>query len=229
MDIKPPSHGKKHHSRRQPSEPDGTAPAKTEALSPEPGGSWRSTASFILLICSALAIAALLTIFGLQSYEVDGQSMETTLQNQDRLIVDKVPRTWSRITGHPYIPKRGDIIVFNESGLFDANGLAEKQLIKRVIGLPGDHVVIGDGKITIYNAQHPGGFDPDTNLGYKITEPTNPTGNFSNVTLGPDQIFVCGDNRTNSEDSRAFGPIFANQIVGQLVLRITPLNNAERF
>jgi signal peptidase I len=185
-----------------------------------------SVLSTILLFAMAPIIALLIAAFGLQSYQVDGVSMQNTLQNRDRLIVDKIPRTWARITGHPYIPKRGDIIVFNEAGLFDANGLPEKQLIKRVIGLPGDHVVVANGKITIYNSQYPNGFDPDTSLGYKITQPTYRD---VNLTLKADQIFVCGDNRANSEDSRYFGPINADQIVGQLMLRILPLNTAERF
>ncbi len=190
------------------------------------GRGFLSALSTILLFAMAPVIALLIAAFGLQSYQVDGVSMQNTLHNNDRLLVDKIPRTWSRITHHDYIPKRGDIIVFNEAGLFDANGLPEKQLIKRVIGLPGDHVVVANGKVTIYNAQHPGGFDPDTSLGYKITEPSY---HDVNLTLKADQIFVMGDNRTNSEDSRFFGPVNADQIVGQLVLRILPLNTAERF
>ena len=104
--------------------------------------------STILLFLLAPAIALSVTTFMFQSYQVDGESMETTLQNNNRLIVDKVPRTWSRITNHQFVPKRGNIIIFNELGLYDANGNQERQLIKRVIGLPGDHVVVKNGKIT---------------------------------------------------------------------------------
>jgi signal peptidase I len=153
--------------------------------------------------------------------------MENTLQNADKLIIWKVPRTWARITGHPYIPKRGDIIVFNEAGLEQFGQEDSKQLIKRVIGLPGDHVVISNGNITIYNKGHPKGFDPDKTLPYGKNIPTT-SGNI-NVTLGPDQLFVSGDNRPDSLDSRAFGPINASQVVGKLVLRVFPVSQAQDF
>jgi signal peptidase I len=153
--------------------------------------------SFVLFIIIPVGIALILTAFIIQSYQVDGQSMETTLQDHDRLIVDKVPRTLARLTHHAYIPKRGDIVVFNQSGLPDA--YYQKQLIKRVIGLPGERVVINNGSITIFNKDQPEGFNPDTTDGYRIAQSTD--GNVD-VVLQPDEIFVCGDNRDNSEDSR---------------------------
>ena len=103
----------------------------------------------------------------------------------------------------------------------------QKQLIKRVIGLPGERVVIQNGYITIYNNAHPSGFNPDKTSGYKITAATT-SGDIDTI-LDANQIFVCGDNRTNSEDSRFFGPINANQIVGRLVLRILPASHIEKF
>lgn len=122
--------------------------------------------STFFVIVVALVLALLLITFVFQSYQVDGPSMENTLQNNDRLIVWKVPRTLARLTGHPYVPNRGDIIVFNESGLAAYGQVNTKQLVKRVIGLPGDRVIIKNGSITIYNKQHPNGFDPDTTLPY---------------------------------------------------------------
>lgn len=180
--------------------------------------------STIGLLVSALLIAILLNTFVIQSYQVDGQSMEGALQNGDRLIVNKVPRTLARIDGHQYLPKRGDIIIFNEQGL--PGFIGEKQLIKRVIGLPGDHIVVNQGKITIYNARHPEGFDPDTTGDYRISQLTNIP---YDGTLKSDELFVCGDNRGNSEDSRSFGPIKTSQVVAKLVMRILPLNKAQGF
>jgi signal peptidase I len=153
--------------------------------------------------------------------------MENTLQNNDKLIIWKVPRTIASITGHPYIPKRGDIIVFNESGLAEFGQQNDKQLIKRVIGLPGDRITIQNGDYVIYNKAHPDGFDPDKTLPYGKNIPVT-TGTID-VTLGPDQLFVSGDNRPDSLDSRAFGPINANQIVGQLIVRVFPISHAEVF
>ena len=179
----------------------------------------------IWLIVIAVILAFFTKAFIIQPYVVDGQSMQSTLQDHDRLIVNKLPHTFARLSGHPYIPHRGDIIIFNEDNLPGYFG--PKQLIKRVIGLPGDHVVVKNGQITVYNTAHPKGFDPDTTVGYKIDIPAT-QGSF-NKTLGSGQIFVCGDNRPNSEDSRYFGPIDSSQIVGKMVLRVYPLNKAQRF
>jgi signal peptidase I len=153
--------------------------------------------------------------------------MENTLQNNDKLMIWKVPRTWARITGHDYIPNRGDIIVFNETGLAEFNQQDSKQLIKRVIGLPGDRVVVSNGEYMIYNKAHPHGFDPDKTLPYGKDIPLT-SGNVD-ITLGKDQLFVSGDNRPDSLDSRAFGPINASQIVGKLVIRVFPIGQAKVF
>jgi signal peptidase I len=179
-------------------------------------------------------VAALLVAFGLiawvfQSYEVDGPSMQTTLQNNDRLIVWKVPRTIARITHKDYIPKRGDVVIFVESGLTEFGSSSSKQLIKRVIGLPGDHIVVNSGIITIYNKEHPDGFNPDKSVPFgHVTEDTSDVRDID-ITLAKGQIFVCGDNRPNSLDSRTFGPIDAHQIVGKLALRLLPVSQIEKF
>jgi signal peptidase I len=191
------------------------------------GEGWRSVASTLLLLLIAPLIALAIAAFVIQSYQVDGESMETTLQNHDRLIVDKVPRTIARLTHHNYIPHRGDIIIFNQAGLIGGDNTGQKQLIKRVIGLPGDRVQIKGGKIAIYNDQYPGGFNPDLATGYHIT--AKQTSGDVDFRLQANQIFVCGDNRPNSEDSRFFGPINANNIVGKLVLRLVPVDKLKRF
>jgi signal peptidase I len=182
-------------------------------------------ASLFLFLVIPIGIALILTAFIIQSYQVDGQSMETTLQDHDRLIVDKIPRTWARLTHHEYVPKRGDIIVFNQSGLPDV--YYQKQLIKRVIGLPGERVVINNGSITIFNRDHPAGFNPDSSGLYHIAAAST-EGNID-VSLQSNEIFVCGDNRDNSEDSRYFGPVNVSTIVGKLVVRILPINNTKTF
>jgi signal peptidase I len=185
-----------------------------------------STAGILVI---AFVVALLLINFVFRSYEVDGPSMENTLQNDDKLIIWKVPRTWSRLTGHEYVPKRGDIIVFTESGLAAYGQTNTKQLIKRVIGLPGDRVVVANGVYTIYNKTHPKGFDPDKILPYfKGTTIPVTSGNLD-ITLGHNQLFVSGDNRPDSLDSRAFGPINTNQVIGQLIVRVYPFSTAKEF
>ncbi len=182
---------------------------------------------FIFAVAGALAFALIAFVF--QSYQVDGPSMENTLQNNDRLIVWKVPRTWAHITGHQYVPNRGDIIIFNENNLAEFGQPSIKQLVKRVIGLPGDRVVVRNGVVTIYNHDHMGGFQPDQTLPYGQEHPLPYTSGDIDITLDSTHIFVCGDNRTDSLDSRAFGPVDLNDVVGKLVLRMFPLSTLERF
>lgn len=224
MDIIPPKFNKAE-AYQKPSSPQPDVSIKKTPKDPNSEGKLTNILSTIGLVISALAIAFLLNAFVIQSYQVDGQSMETTLQNNDRLLVYKVPRTISRISSHQYIPHRGDIIIFNQSGL--PGFIGEKQLIKRVIGLPGERVVIKDGLIAVYNQSHPNGFNPDTSSGYHIA--AKATIGDIDTTLKSNEIFVCGDNRNNSEDSRYFGPIKSKQIVAKLVFRILPLNSAQSF
>ncbi len=182
----------------------------------------------ILLLAPITAIILLVFVF--QSYRVDGQSMQQTLHHDDRLIVWKLPRTLSSITGKDYIPNRGDIIILKESGLATyGNSENTKQLVKRVIALPGERIVVKDGKVTVYNTLHPNGFNPDETLPYGKDTDLSFTPNDVDFTLGDTQLFVCGDNRGNSLDSRTFGPIDAGQVVGKLVARILPLSKAKAF
>lgn len=189
--------------------------------------SWKSAASTILILIIAPLIALFLTAFVFQSYEVDGPSMENTLQNRDRLIVWKLPRTMERVTGNLFIPKRGQIVIFVKHGIEAFDPTQDKQLIKRVIGLPGERVVIHGNDVTVYNSDHPKGFNPDKSGDYKIIN-TDAQANVDLVV--PDgEIFVAGDNRPNSLDSRAFGTVPAKDIVGTLAYRIFPINKAKSF
>lgn len=200
------------------------APVETEPRKPKKKFS-KELVSTITIILAAPLIAFVLTVFVFQSYEVDGPSMETTLQNKDRLIVNKVSKTWSNIRGNNFVPKRYEIIVFNYSGA--TSGSDSKQLIKRVVGLPGDRVVVKSGEVTIFNDQNPDGFKPDVE-GPEKPAITTTDGNIDE-TIDDGEVFVMGDNRENSLDSRVFGPIETDQIIGKLALRIYPLDKVQRF
>lgn len=180
----------------------------------------------ILLIAPVLALIIIAFVF--QSYVVDGPSMENTLQTNNRLIIWKVGRTWSRITGEDYIPRRGSVAVFVKRGLYDFSSDREKQLIKRVIGVPGDRVVVADGKVTVYNGEHTEGFNPDETLGYGNDLKGETTGNVD-ITVGAGELFFMGDHRDNSLDSRTFGVVPAQDVVGTMTLRILPLSEIEKF
>lgn len=186
----------------------------------------RSILSTIAILIIAPLIALLLTAFVFQSYEVDGPSMETTLQNQDRLIVYKLPKTLARLTGQQYTPRRGDIIIFNRTDSSEFGTNSTRQLIKRVIALPGERVVVKDGKVTVYNDEHPSGFHPDDAAYGSVIQ--NTAGEID-LTVPEHQIFVCGDNRPQSLDSRAFGPVPTKDLVGKLVLRLYPFSKAHIY
>lgn len=205
---------------------DGESPKKAPHSSHEGLGNIVST---ILILVIAPVIALLLTAFVFQSYQVDGPSMQTTLFNNDRLIVWKLPRTWARLTGHAYVPKRGDIVIFSDSILASYGQDPDKQLIKRVVGLPGDRLVVKNGVVTIYNKQHPHGFDPDKTLPYGADNHIPDTAGNIDITIPAGDIYVMGDNRPDSLDSRTFGPVPVKNIVGQLVLRVWPAEQAKRF
>jgi signal peptidase I len=192
------------------------------------GAGWHSILSTLGILIAAPVVALLLTAFVFQSYEVEGPSMETTLQNQDRLLVLKVPRTWARITGHDYVPKRGEVVIFVKRGLAQLGSASDKQLIKRVIGLPGDRVVVSNGHYTIYNRDHPDGFNPD--LGHDFSSHIAAfTKGKIDVFVPEGQVFVSGDNRGNSYDSRDFGTVSTDDLVGRLIVRIFPLNKFDSF
>lgn len=241
MDIKPTSHTLPERPvvPLQPASPPSGPPSSEtpreplvmpprSSLEPRRSGKLRGALSTLLILLVAPLLAVFITAFVFQSYQVDGQSMETTLQNNDRLIIWKVARTWARLTNNDYVPERGDVVVFVKRGLYEDAGGKEKQLIKRVIALPGERVVVKDGKLLVFNAENQAGFSPDDTMGYgpSIQGATEGT---VDVTVGEGEVFVCGDNRGNSLDSRFFGPIPEQDIVGKLAARILPINKAEKF
>lgn len=183
--------------------------------------------STVLILISAPLLAVLLSVFVFRTYQVDGPSMLTTLHNKDRLIINKLPKTASSITGKKYIPKRYDIVVFHHSGQFDGSGVDQKQIIKRVIALPGERIVIKDGVATVYNQSKPQGFLVDKD-GPESSVIESTEGNIDQ-TIKEGEVFVMGDNRANSLDSRVLGSIKSEDIVGRLVLRIYPFKDWKSF
>lgn len=189
----------------------------------------REILSTLAIIIIAPLVALFLTAFVFQSYEVDGPSMEKTLFNKDRLLVNKTSRTWARITGHAYEPKRYDVVIFNHTENYGLDGVTDKQLIKRVIGLPGDRVVVKDGVVRVYNKENPDGFLVDQKGPEAAVIGETTASSEIDQTINEGEVFVMGDNRPNSLDSRAFGPIDLNDIVGKLSVRIYPFNEITKF
>ena len=219
-----------HEQIPQPARPasfavDEPAPVIPGQAGEGPRSIWRDGVSVIAVLGGALMLAFVLISFVFQSYQVDGPSMQTTLENKDHLVVWKVPKTTAKLTGRKYIPNRGDVIIFNLPHSGPAG--EDEQLIKRVIALPGERVTVQNDVVTVYNHEHPAGFSPDKQMPYGKVITFTP-GNVDE-TLGKNEIYVMGDHRDNSKDSRFFGPIVSDQIVGKLAVRVLPLNTFQIF
>ncbi|RMF35950.1 MAG: signal peptidase I [Chloroflexi bacterium] len=177
-------------------DPFDVTPSPPEETLGETASPWRSLLTFLrsLLetIVPALVIALVINLFLAQATQVQGQSMEPTLHSQQRLVVEK-------ITYRFHGPRRGDIVVLR------VPQAGPEMLIKRVVGLPGETVLIKEGHLYIN--------------GQRIQEPYLPalTGgqDYGPVEVPPLHIFVLGDNRSFSRDSRSFGPVPIENVVGR--------------
>ena len=195
--------------------------------------------SLIIFIFFVILGTYLLNTYIMRSYNVVGASMENTLHGKDRLIVNRAAVSFSHFLGKPYIPERGQIIVFLNG---DASGpltcgieasMRDQYVIKRVIAFPGERVVVKDGKLTVYNQEHPEGFNPDDTTRKSDTDgPKKYTAGEVDMIVPNDEIFVAGDNRegTHSYDSRyGLGTIPYCRIVGPVILRLYPFDKIRLF
>lgn len=180
--------------------------------------------SWILLAAwtaGALLVAIGILAFVGRSYVVHGISMEPTLHNGDVIFANKLERSISGLTGKPFIPARDSLVVF--SNPFYNQGDQNMFIVKRVIGLPGDRVIVGNGRITIYpNDDASKAFNPDDG----VTGPQSPTSGSVNIVVPDGEIFVAGDNRldNNSLDSRnGMSTVPVSEIQGVVALRLWPL------
>jgi signal peptidase I len=159
-------------------------------------------------ILIAVLIGLLLVVFVVQRNEVIGSSMEPTLHTGDELIVEKVSKLVGAI-------RYGNIVTIDAQDL--PGHVGEKNIIKRVVGLGGDTIEIREGKVF--------------RNGTALVEPYvhglatmegNPA--YSKVTLAANEIYVLGDNREVSLDSRRFGPVSRSRLIGRVILRFYPLD-----
>jgi len=156
---------------------------------------------FLETVLPALLIVVLINLFLGQTRRVDGLSMEPNLEDNQRIIMEKVSYRF-----HP--PRRGDIVVIRRP-----ERRYDHPLIKRVIGLPGETVEIHDGQVYID--------------GQPLEEPylAGPTGGYYGPHLVPEgHLFVLGDNRNSSNDSRSFGMVALEDVLGRAWIRYWPLS-----
>jgi signal peptidase I len=189
------------------SEPGGSEPGAPEPAAPAHKASpVRSIVEWGLIIGGALVVALVIRAFLVQSFYIPSPSMVPTLKVKDRVLVNK-------LSYHLHDIHRGDVVVFKKP----PHGVDPniKDLIKRVIGLPGDTVEGRNGHVYIN--------------GRLLDEPYLPSGvvtdRFAPITVPKGQIWVMGDNREDSADSRVFGTISEKLVVGRAFARIWPLSN----
>lgn len=163
---------------------------------------------------AVIAVGAVFVIraFLVQPFLVSGSSMYPTLADGNYLLIDE-------LTYRIRPPERGEIIVFHDPQDYST------YFVKRIIGLPGDRVVIDNDKITIYNSAHPDGFTLDESY----LPPGTVTSGTYNVTVPQGDYYALGDNRPLSYDSRAWGFVPASNIVGLVRFRLWPLNRMMVF
>lgn len=166
----------------------------------------RRSKSWVATVALAFALALSCRTWGAQVYSIPSLSMFPTLQESDRVLVSKLDTT----------PERGDVVVFDRG---EPKALPDDpdRLIKRVIGLPGDRIETRSGRVYIN--------------GTIAAEPYLPAGTRTDrvapTVVGQGEYFVMGDNRANSHDSRDFGTINRQRIVGVTVARIWPLSRID--
>lgn len=166
--------------------------------------------SFLREILETLILIALVyTLVNLASvrFYIEGPSMQPNFWAGQFLIVSRV----HYLLGEP---QRGDIVVFDPPG--DDDLPDDPLLIKRLIGLPGEHVEVRDGQVFIN-----GEFINEPYLN-EVNSPVRCSGRQCDVVLGADEYFLLGDNRNNSRDSRVFGPVERHRIVGEAIIRYWP-------
>jgi signal peptidase I len=201
-------------SNGQGEEPDGgndrDGDGDAEEADAKPPRRWRRTIlEWLGVIGGGIAIALLVEAFLIQAFWIPSPSMEPTLDVGDRVLVNKLSYRFHDVN-------RGDVVVFERPpGASTGQNDEIKDLIKRVIAVGGDTVEAKEGDVYV-NGEH---IDED------YLEPGTPTDNLPLTTIPDGHVFVMGDNRTNSEDSRIFGPIEEDAIVGRAFVRVLPITD----
>jgi signal peptidase I len=157
------------------------------------------------IVIIALLIVVPIRYFIFQPFFVKGQSMEPNFESGDYLIVDEISYRFRD-------PQQGEVVVFKYPN--DPS----QRYIKRIIGLPGEIVEIKNGQVIVFNQEGGQVLDESDYLSSYIFTPGN-----VRITLAEDEYFVLGDNRSSSADSRRWGPLSREYIVGRVLLRAWPL------
>lgn len=178
-----------------------TGPVETPSEQTSP---LRSLVEWVVILAAAALLALGVRTFVLQAFSIPSESMETTLATGDHVVVDKVTYRFGDVD-------RGDIVVFHRP---DGLPSQYEELIKRVIGLPGETVAGSGGGVVVDGVA----------LVEPYVEPGTVIADFGPVTVPEGHVFMMGDNRNRSSDSRSFGPVPIDDVVGMARVRYWPLD-----
>ncbi|CAI8389359.1 MAG: Signal peptidase IB [Acidimicrobiales bacterium AG-410-I20] len=182
----------------------------------------RKILEWVAVIGTAFVVAFVIKAFLFQAYYIPSPSMDPSLEVGDRVIVNKLSYKLHDVN-------RGDTVVFDNPS--QSNGEVS-DLIKRVVALPGETLQVQDGKVYIDGNLMIEPYLADSETTGDFSTPTGCIGSLEtlNVCVVPDDhVFVMGDNRWNSRDSRIFGPVPVESIVGRAFVRVWPLGDFKRL
>lgn len=165
------------------------------------------------VVVLALAIIVPVRYYLFQPFFVKGASMEPTFNDGDYVLIDELTYRFRDFA-------RGEVVVFR------APPDHSQFYIKRIVGLPGEEIQIQNNKVTIFNQEHPKGFVLDESNYLDSSVPT--PGNLREK-IGLDELFVLGDNRLHSSDSRFWGLVEKKLVTGRALIRAWPLNQIKKF
>ena len=198
-------------------------PVGDDAPTGSPARTSRWLREGLIVVVVAVLVAVLLRTFVVQTFYIPSGSMEPTLHIGDRILVDKLSYDLHSV-------HRGDIVVFGRPPAEDCGGPEVNDLVKRVIGLPGDVLSLSGGYVYVDGKRLNERWLPPSEQGVTTAGPVGSNYDLAHSYRIPaDDYFVMGDNRTDSCDSRYWGPIAKSLIVGKVSLRVWPLTSITVF
>jgi signal peptidase I len=174
--------------------------------------STRNAIEWAVVLVGALLVALVVKTWLFQAFYIPSGSMEPTLAVGDRVLVNKVSYDIGDVD-------RGHIVVFERPDDWSTGDIED--LIKRVVALPGDTVSAREGRLYVNGEPADEPWLADENVG--VTRFDASSGCVPECTLGPDEIFVLGDNRDNSSASNVYGPIDFEHVIGRAFIRVWPI------
>jgi signal peptidase I len=198
-------------------------PASGGQLAPDTPRTSRWLREAVIVVVIAVLVAVLLRTFVVQTFFIPSGSMEPTLQVGDRILVNK-------LSYHLHGVGRGDIVVFSRPPAENCGGPEVNDLVKRVVGLPGETLTLSGGTVYVDGRRLDESWLPASEQGMTRPGPGGTLYSLQHAYRVPaNDYFVMGDNRTDSCDSRFWGPISKSLIVGKVEMRVRPLSSISFF